>query len=711
MSINIKPFAVIMACWLISLSSEISYADDMEYFFSDTKSHVFKKGDLTIQIDIPIHELAKSYNKSTYAYFNINADQKYLDSADPGYVTNIPANVRVFADKKSIETAVQECVESYEDRFDTLLVEEIRGVNLSGKEIVTLLFVGEFWDGEPCKYSASQFIQFGEDLVTIEADCAQGMVLTRKDTELLNNMVQSAIKSIKVNDEFVDTKVLAKHIKKQFQVSYKQIFGEEACQKISDFVKSKKVDNPETAKQESITFNTFDPDFLDKKCDLGFATDQFFGSLAVMEANGQIAKKDPIPLFRKTMKGMEINEFDEETIDIVLFYFSRLAVKNPMLIETYKKELEQSKGFPAAMLARILWYTQDKQIRQSFQNAYQSANTQEEKEYYRELFRKKDFAHIQVDTMPITRSQDIELLWAEYFITKSMRPIERIADQIIHTLDIKKIIISVEASSSLAQRGGWFPKVRQYCLSRAESENENRDIWDNIVKRLRGHGSGKEEIYYPIDRVTLADKEARALAFCAIYTKMDPGRTDVLAPYSLDGDYIEYTRGLLDESWGVYGRYELLTSMEWLVNGGHREGFLAKGQKIKTLSKQQVATFISRQDSASHTQWEIVSQYGEKFNEKSILAWDFSRFMLLARTGYEAQYLTAEEVCSLIVPAGIILQETFDSWQEYGENFVVGRWYWRGREEDHQKARKSVDALMRDVDSPWKKYSWDMPMQ
>jgi hypothetical protein len=57
-----------------------------------------------------------------------------------------------------------------------------------------------------------------------------------------------------------------------------------------------------------------------------------------------------------------------------------------------------------------------------------------------------------------------------------------------------------------------------------------------------------------------------------------------------------------------------------------------------------------------------------------------------------------------------VLQKTFGSWEEYGEDFWIGRWYWRAREEDRDKAKKAVDTLLNDDGSPWKKYAWEMPM-
>lgn len=462
---------------------------------------------------------------------------------------------------------------------------------------------------------------------------------------------------------------------------------------------------------QTVSFDTYNPMALEQKKYYGFSVDCFFGALTVMEKNGEYNKKNPIPLFRKTMKGLENNEFERETLDVILFYFSRLALDDPSVIQSYQEEFLRSEGLSHSSLMKVLWYAHENRMQQFIRTRFQQASSQEEKESYRELIRNKKFAEIDVDTMPIRDCRDIELLWAEYFVTKNMRAIERIADQVTNNSpDIQKTIIRVEASSSLAQRGGWFEAVKAHCQSRVGSDASGENTWINLIEEMKPLDQGDEIVRCPIGRVPLFGTNGRAMACGAIYPKMDNARPNVLAPYVVECGNILHTRKLLNDWWGITGRYELLTNLEWLLDRGHRGGFNDRVKQVLRLNEQEQAKFISHQPESTRPQWKVVCKYGKQLGKKSILAWDFSRIVLLARFGYEAQYLTPAETCRLAVPVAVELQKTFDSWEDYGQNIAIGRWYWRGRKEDGESVQNAVNALLTEEDSPWKTYAWDMPL-
>ena len=464
----------------------------------------------------------------------------------------------------------------------------------------------------------------------------------------------------------------------------------------------------------TVLFDTFRADKLDQKRPYGFGVDNFFGALAMMEQAGHAGASNPTLLLDKTLKGLGENEYDRDSLKVILFYFGRAGLRNPPVIKAYRKLYDRTEDEDEiGTMTLVLWFCQDKEIQTVFRDMAKKETDPEEREYYREMFKHRDFADIEVETFRVENCMDVEILWAEYFVHKDRRAIEKIADQVTGgDGGLERAIISVEAGSSLAQRGGWFDEVQAVCRARqAAAVGTDREIWDDILSRMKPLGNGAENVWCPTDRIPLDGKIGRAMACEAIFPKKDHGKPDVLGAYGLDGGNVTHTRKILNQWWFEGGRFELLSTVEWLAKKGHRKSFNERTEQIIHLSEPQRRLFISKQHLLSEPKWRIVCEYGPKLGDKSILAWDLSRVPMLGRFGYEAQYLSPAEVYRLAIPAAITLQETFDSWEDYGENIWIGRWYWRAREEDRDKAKAAVEALLTEADSPWKKYAWDMEMK
>lgn len=463
----------------------------------------------------------------------------------------------------------------------------------------------------------------------------------------------------------------------------------------------------------AVSFDTFQADRLDQQRTYGLGLDSFFGAMAMMEKAGQHSRSNPMPLLRKTLEGLRKNGFDRDSVKVIIFYFSRLGLKNPALTAAYKKEFQGSDRLGSSILASILWYAQDKEMQTLFRQIVKQETDPEQKQEYKEMFQNRNFAGIQAESMPIRECRDIEILWAEYFATGDMKAIERIVHQVTAKDEgLDEALISIEAGSSLAQRGGWFDEVGALCeAQQARAAGRDREIWEDITRRMKPLGNGMEIVKCPIERIALDGREGRAMACEAVFPKKSKGRLDVLGAFALDGGNVKHTRKILCNDWFDGGRFELITSMEGLAKGGHRARFDEDVRKIINLDETRRRLFISKQPLLEEPKWQIVCEYGPRLGSKSILAWDLSRVGMLGRFGYEAQYLSPLEVYRAAIPAAIRLQETFGSWEEFGENFWIGRWYWRAREEDRDAAKQAVEALLTEAQSPWKKYAWEMGMK
>jgi hypothetical protein len=86
-----------------------------------------------------------------------------------------------------------------------------------------------------------------------------------------------------------------------------------------------------------------------------------------------------------------------------------------------------------------------------------------------------------------------------------------------------------------------------------------------------------------------------------------------------------------------------------------------------------------------------------------------TRYIALCRWGYLVGYLSEAEAWGLIMPAAQRLQRTFVSWDELGENYLIGRQFWspdENRQNGHLH-RETLRRLLGSPDSPWKRYPWN----
>ncbi len=205
-----------------------------------------------------------------------------------------------------------------------------------------------------------------------------------------------------------------------------------------------------------------------------------------------------------------------------------------------------------------------------------------------------------------------------------------------------------------------------------------------------------------------------ALATCAVLTESNEDRHDVLGGCDRSPKKIKAWQNSLAKWWNTHNRKELLETLEWIEDGGHRKVFDEMAYVLSAASPEQLAlirTQVADNPSASN-KVEIVMRYKDTFGKKSITAWDYSRYVALCGWGYIAGYLTKDEAWARIMPAARLLQKTFTSWEDLGTNHVVGREFWslRQTQKNGDLTRRCFDKLKTDPSSPWKRLDWNMDL-
>jgi hypothetical protein len=109
----------------------------------------------------------------------------------------------------------------------------------------------------------------------------------------------------------------------------------------------------------------------------------------------------------------------------------------------------------------------------------------------------------------------------------------------------------------------------------------------------------------------------------------------------------------------------------------------------------------------------VVRKHYAPLGKKSLLGWDYSRYIMLCRWGYLLGFLSEHEAWDKIWPAAQLLQRTFASWSDLGINYLIGRQFW-----SVQETRKSGEAyyasyvcLFQEPTSPWRQCPWMLPLR
>ncbi len=131
-------------------------------------------------------------------------------------------------------------------------------------------------------------------------------------------------------------------------------------------------------------------------------------------------------------------------------------------------------------------------------------------------------------------------------------------------------------------------------------------------------------------------------------------------------------RQALKDSWGVTDRESALDQLNWLANTGHS------------------------------------SQYSGATESDLIYAWDYGRFVLVAKASYSVGYLSDREALRLIEEIGKRTLAKFRSWREFGDNYVVGRLWWAGERAPIMltETNQLYTTLLR-PDGQWSKIPWE----
>ena len=200
-----------------------------------------------------------------------------------------------------------------------------------------------------------------------------------------------------------------------------------------------------------------------------------------------------------------------------------------------------------------------------------------------------------------------------------------------------------------------------------------------------------------------------ALAAAAILATYNHEPIDTLS----SGGGVLGTRRLLQNSWDISSHDQLLQTLDWIDQGGHRQLFSALGARTASLSSEELSKVVGHLNPEDANSVMIAHRYYPRYASQSISAWDYARYINVCRWGVAAGYISEEEAWPRVMHAAQILQQAFTSWKEFGENYLVGREFWSLHQTkiDGQAMRAIYLGLLNNPGSPWNRIPWNLSIQ
>ncbi len=171
---------------------------------------------------------------------------------------------------------------------------------------------------------------------------------------------------------------------------------------------------------------------------------------------------------------------------------------------------------------------------------------------------------------------------------------------------------------------------------------------------------------------------------------------------------------LLSNGWGIDSREEFFETLKWIDEGGDRSSFEEGGRLIAPLSESQFQALLKQlSDPEACNKLRVARRYYKQLGRKSLYGWDYSRAICLCRWAYIAGYIDEKEAWERIMPMATLLQEKFDSWEDLGRNYLIGRQFWSlgQTQKDGWRYEDAIQRLLDMRSSPWNRYAWTMKLK
>ncbi|MDR2434075.1 MAG: DUF1266 domain-containing protein [Treponema sp.] len=185
-----------------------------------------------------------------------------------------------------------------------------------------------------------------------------------------------------------------------------------------------------------------------------------------------------------------------------------------------------------------------------------------------------------------------------------------------------------------------------------------------------------------ITAAELTKEQLWAIALTGIMTERNKSNYDTLNSSPMDERNKNIWLETLRRDWGINNRDELLETLDKMEHDGHASSlkFIQKiiMETIEEKGNFSIITIYNKYqlNSRQYNYLKFTILNWNIFNNRDILVWDLGRNIALCRWGYDVGFLTEEEALEKIMYYAKLIQPLYNSWEEYGYDYYMGRVFW-----------------------------------
>lgn len=154
----------------------------------------------------------------------------------------------------------------------------------------------------------------------------------------------------------------------------------------------------------------------------------------------------------------------------------------------------------------------------------------------------------------------------------------------------------------------------------------------------------------------------------------------------------------LSQGWGIDGRKDVEPVLTDLLESGHRAEYRKVVDKMNKeglleLSEDEAMANIPQDE--DYYQYQAAYEAYEKYGEKGLNGWDYSRALQVLGDCYQAEYINLEECLELSLPIAQALQADYGSWEGVAESYLYGYQFW---------TKEDKDSAVTETNNRWEVY-------
>ncbi len=180
----------------------------------------------------------------------------------------------------------------------------------------------------------------------------------------------------------------------------------------------------------------------------------------------------------------------------------------------------------------------------------------------------------------------------------------------------------------------------------------------------------------------------------ALITTLNKGDLSYVAGFK-PGTMIKTTmQTVLERDWDVTDRESLEETIDWLLSEGHNRQALdyLDDSGAVGLGRDELIVAMAESGFEQEDVTVLLSIFDAEaaYGQQAIAGWDLSRAMSLIGWGYLADYYTYEEAMDKSLETAELIQQKFDSWEDFMDSYFYGYSYWS--EEDPEDASSQASS-------------------